>query len=263
MAKELKKRSEVAVGDTWATEDLYASDELWHADFEKAKEYLKAAEKYRGHLGDSPEMLYDYFKSGEELDVLMDSLANYASRKHDEDTTNAVYQAMHAQLMSFYSRLSAAYSFARPELVAVPEETYRRFFEEKPELRLYEREVQKTLRSKAHTLSADEEKLLAAAGEMARVPAEVFSVMNNAYLKFPVVPDGEGGEIRLTHGNYIRLIENGDRSVRRAAFEGLYSVYDQFKNTSAALLSGHVREQVFYARQQKYGSAMEAALYQN
>ena len=263
MAKELKKRSEVAPEDTWATEDLYANDELWHADFQKAKEYLEAVEKYRGHLGDSPELLYDYLKSGDELDVLMDSLANYAGRKHDEDTTNPVYQAMHAQLMSFYSELSAAYSFAKPELVSVPEETYRKFFEEKPELKLYEREIQKTLRSRAHTLSAEEEKLLAAAGDMARVPSEVFSVMNNADLKFPVVPDGEGGEIRLTHGNYIRLIESGDRSVRKAAFEGLYSVYDQFKNTSAALLYGHVREQVFYARQHKYGSAMEAALYDN
>ncbi|MDE7298446.1 MAG: oligoendopeptidase F [Lachnospiraceae bacterium] len=263
MARELKKRSEAAREYTWATEDLYASDELWRADFEKAKTYLGVAEKYRGHLADSAEALYDYLKGADELDILLDSLSNYSSRKYDEDTTNAEYQAMNAQLMSFYSELLAAFSFVEPELVAVLEETYQKFFEEKPELKLYERELQRILRKKEHTLSAGEEKLLAAAGEMGRVPSDVFSIMNNADLRFPVVPDGEGGEIRLTHGNYIRLIENSDREVRRAAFEGLYSVYDQFKNTSAALLSGHVRKQVFYARQRKYGSAMEAALYWN
>ena len=86
MAEELKKRSEVAKETTWATEDLYASDELWEEDFNKVQEMIGAAEKYRGHLADSAEVLYSFLKESDEQSILFDSLFSYAGRKHDEDT---------------------------------------------------------------------------------------------------------------------------------------------------------------------------------
>ncbi len=263
MAEELKKRSEVAKEDTWATEDLYENDELWQADFKKAQEFIPLAEKYRGHLGETAEMLYGYFKQNDEMDVLLDRLASYAARKHDEDTTNPVYQAMYAQLMSYYNRLGAAYAYVVPELVDIPEETYQKFYEQEPGLKLYERAIARTLARKPHTRSAAEEKILADAREMANLASDAYSVMNNADLKFPVVPDGEGGKVRLTHGNFIHLVENKDREVRRKAFEEFYSVYDQFKNTCASLLYGQVKQQMFYARQHSYASTMESALFRN
>lgn len=263
MAEELKKRSEVAKENTWATEDLYAGDELWQADFKAAQELIPLAEKYRGHLGDSAEMLYDYLKKNDEMDVLLDRIAAYAARKHDEDTTNPVYQAMHAQMMSFYSRLGAAYAFVVPEMVAIPEETYQKFYEQEPALKPYRRMIERTLACKSHTRSAAEERILADAREVSHVPSEAFAVLNNADMKFPVVPDGEGGEVRLTHGNFGQLMESENREVRKAAFEGLYSVYDQFQNTSASLLYGQIKQQMFYARQHSYASTMEGALFQN
>lgn len=263
MAEELKKRSEAAKENTWATEDLYASDELWYADFEKAKGLIADAQKYCGHLKDSAEILYEYLQKSDEDDVMLERLFSYAMRKHDEDTTNPAYQAMKSQVMSFSNQLGAAYAYVTPEMAAIPEETYRKFYEQKPELKLYERMIARLLKNKPHTLSAAEEQILAAAGEVSGVPAETFSVLNNADLKFPVVPDGEGGEVRLTHGNFVHLLENENREVRRAAFEGLYSVYDQFKNTAASLLYGQVKKQMFYARQRHFNSTMEAALFGN
>ena len=263
MAKELKKRSEVAKEVSWATEDLYASDELWQQDFEKAKAMAEQGVVYKGHLGDSAQTLYDYFTKMDEMNILLDRLFNYAERKNDEDTSNSTYQAMYAQLMSWYSEFVAMYAFFTPELVQIPEQTLEKYYDELPELRLYKREINEVLRKKQHTLSEAEERILAAAGEIAGVPSETFSVFNNADLKFPVVPDGEGGEVRLTHGNYIHLVENENRDVRKAAFEALYSVYEQFKNTSASMLSGHIKGLILNARQHKYNSTMEAALEQN
>ena len=93
--------------------------------------------------------------------------------------------------------------------------------------------------------------------------SETFSVLNDADLKFPVIPDGEGGEVRITHGNYTRFLESKNREVRKAAFEAVYSVYDQFKNTSASLLYGQVKKLMFYAQQFHYNSTMEQALFNN
>ena len=263
MAKELKKRSEVAKETSWATEDLYASDELWQQDFEKAKAMAEQGVVYKGHLGDSAQTLYDYFTKMDEMNILLDRLFNYAKRKNDEDTSNSTYQAMNAQLMSWYSEFVAMYAFFTPELVQIPEQTLEKYYDELSELRLYKRAIDEVLRKKQHTLSEAEERILAAVGEITGVPSETFSVFNNADLKFPVVPDGEGGEVRLTHGNYIHLVENENRDVRKAAFEALYSVYEQFKNTSASMLSGHIKGLILNARQHKYNSTMEAALEQN
>ena len=263
MAKELRKRSEVAKEYTWATEDLYASDELWYADFEKAKEFLTEAKEYKGKLGTSSDVLYRYLVRSDEQEVLLDSLSGYAARKKDEDMTNTTYQAMYSQLMSFYGKLSEAYSYVTPELVAIPEETYQRFFEEKPELSLYKREIELVLRKKAHILSEREEQILASVSEVARIPSETFSIMNNADLKFPIILDEEGNEVRLTRGNYSIFIESENRQVRKAAFEALYSVYEQFQNTSATLLYGQIKKLMFYANQHKYNSTMESALYHN
>lgn len=263
MAKELKKRSEVKKEFTWATEDLYASDELWEKDFEEFKKLPDEIQSYRGHLGESADILCRYLKRNDEVDLLIGKLFSYASRKKDEDTTNPAYQAMEGKLMSASNDISAAYAFATPELVAIPEETYRRFFEENEELRLYQRYIDNILRRKEHTLSEAEERILAASGEIAQVPEDAFSMLNNADLQFPLVSDGEGGQVRLTHGNYIQLMEHKDRAVRKEAFEALYSVYRQFRNTAAMLLSGQVKQLTFYRKQRKYASNLEKALYQN
>ena len=58
-------------------------------------------------------------------------------------------------------------------------------------------------------------------------------------------------------------MESKNREVRKAAFEAVYSVYDQFKNTSASLLYGQVKKLMFYAQQFHYNSTMEHALFDN
>lgn len=262
-AKELKKRSEVEKKYTWATEDLYAADELWEKELEELKKVPAELETYRGHLGESADTLYRFLQRNDEIGVMIGRLYSYAARKKDEDTTNPVYQAMSGKMASVYNDISAALSFSTPELVAIPEETYDRFYAEKEELKLYKRMIDNELRVKEHTLSEAEERILAAAGEVTELPGDAFSIFNNADMQFPVVSDGEGGKVRLTHGNYIHLVENADRAVRKEAFEALYSVFSQFRNTFAMLLSGQIKQLSFYSKQRKYASNLEAALYRN
>ena len=58
-------------------------------------------------------------------------------------------------------------------------------------------------RLKDHILSPAEEKLLAAAGEVANGPETIFSMMNNADAVFPSVIDDDGKELPLTHGSLL------------------------------------------------------------
>ena len=258
--KKIPERAELAQQDKWAIEDIYATDELWEADLEKARGYIPKVAAFAGHLGESAQMLLAYAQMEEEIEVLASDLANYAMRRADEDVRVAKYQAMTGRLMSSFVELNAAGSFATPELMAIPDETFEGFFTACPELERYRRYLLDIRRRRAHVLSPAEEKLLAAAGEMAQAPDNIYGLLTDADMKFPDCTDGEGNKHPLSHGTYISYMESGDRALRKSAFENLYHTYGSFGNTIAAVLASQVKQLQFFAQARKYGSAMEASL---
>lgn len=260
MAKELKKRSEVAIENTWAMEDLFASDELWYKNLEVLKEYKEKLLTFKGTLGSSAKTLLEFYQQVEELLRLLDDLLNYSSRKHDQDTKNSTYQAMDGAMMTAYVEVSEALSFETPEIISIPDDKLEEFYQEEKGLELYRRHIDSQRRMKEHVLSDAEERLLAAAGEMASTPGSINSALNNADLVFPEITDEDGDKVRVTHGNFIPFMESKDRRVRKEAFDALYSVYEQFKNTSASILSSQVKQLQFFAKAKKYNTTIEAAL---
>lgn len=260
MAKELKKRSEVAVENTWALEDLFASDSLWYEQLEKLKTQKEKLLTFKGKLGSSGKTLLEFYQLVEEELRILDDLLNYSSRKHDQDTKNSTYQAMDGAMMTAYVEVSEALSFETPELISISDEKIEEFFQTEKGLEVYRRHIESQRRMKEHVLSDAEERLLAAAGEMASTPGSINSTMNNADLVFPEITDETGEKVRITHGNFIPFMESKDRRVRKEAFEALYSVYEQFKNTSASILNAQVKQLQFFAKAKKYNTAIEAAL---
>ncbi len=260
MAKELKKRSEVAIENTWAMEDLFASDELWYKNLEVLKEYKEKLLTFKGTLGSSAKTLLEFYQQVEELLRLLDDLLNYSSRKHDQDTKNSTYQAMDGAMMTAYVEVSEALSFETPEIISIPDDKLEEFYQEEKGLELYRRHIDSQRRMKEHVLSDAEERLLAAAGEMASTPGSINSTLNNADLVFPEITDEDGDKVRVTHGNFIPFMESKDRRVRKEAFDALYSVYEQFKNTSASILNSQVKQLQFFAKAKKYNTTIEAAL---
>ena len=105
------------------------------------------------------------------------------------------------------------------------------------------------------------EQIVAMTGEMGAAPDTVYSMLADADMRFPMVRDGKGGEVRLTHANYIPLMMNRDREVRKSAFEGMYSTYKQYENTIPAIYSASVKNDLFYARAARHQSAIESALF--
>ena len=258
--KAIPAREEIPMGDKWALEDLYPTDADWEKELEtlaRDREYLVS---FAGKLGSSAKALYDYLDASEKLNVKADRLGNYCMRRADEDTRNAAALAMQGRFMSAMVELSAACSFDTPELMAVSEETLNRFYAECPELERYRRYLTDLRRRKPHTLSAAEEKLLAAAGEMAQTPDTVYGALADADLTFRDAVDAQGSTHPLTQGTFVQLEESPDRTLRKSAYENLYDGFAAFKNTTAAILNGQNKQLKFYADARKYGSALEASL---
>ena len=259
-AKRIPRREEIPAEDTWALEDLYTSDEAWEAELAALGEDQAVLSSFAGRLGESGETLCAYLTAVEAMTAKARNLAHYCMRKADEDTRDPVYQAMSGKFMSTYVAVAAACSFDTPEIMAISEKTLEGFYAACSGLRRFRRHLSDVRRLKEHTLSAAEEKLLAAASEMADAPSTIYSTFGNADLKYPDAVDAAGEKHPLSNGTFVHLEESTDRSLRKSAYENLYHTLDSFKNTAAGLLNAQNKQLKFYADARKYPSAFEAAL---
>ena len=259
--KRIRERAEIPEKDTWAIEDLYPSAEAWEADHELVKKKIAEAASFEGRLGESASSLLAFADLSEEITRLMEDLYNYAQRVADTDTRVPENQARMGRIVSTLVSAESATSFTTPELLALDDETVRSFFAAEPGLGKYRRWMDSVLRMRPHTLSREEESLLAAAGEMSAAPDNIYGMFNNADLRFPDAVDSRGESHPLTHGTFISLLESPDRELRRSAFENLYHTYDAFGNTVAAVQQAEVKQRRFFAQARHFGSSLEAALY--
>lgn len=263
MPQKPLERKDIPEQDKWDLTKIYPSDTAWEEDIKAVDALIPQYEKYQGCLCESGATLYEFLELDEKVSRKLDTLYVYAKMKQDEDNRQNRYQAMADKAMMVTVKASEASSFFTPEVIAQGEEKINKLMEECPKLKEYAILFEHLLRFKPHTLSPQEEKLLAMSGDMAESPQATFTMFNEADLKFPEITLTNGETTHITHGNYIKLMEDKDRKVREAAFKGLYSSYDNFRNTVGATLSGSIKKDVFYAKAKNYPSALEAALYQD
>lgn len=256
----LPKRDEIDSKYKWKLEHIYAGIDDWERDFSKVKEYISQIVKFKGTLGKDSNTLLECLKLSNELMSTNDRVFVYARMKKDEDNSNSTYQSLADRASALMTEAYAATSFIVPEILTIPEEKLNKYLEENKDLQLYRQFFREILRQKEHVLSEKEEELLALASEMAGSPREIFTMFNNADIKFPFIKDEDGEEVELTKGRYIKFLESKDRRVRKDAFQALYSTYAKFKNTIAASLVGSIKASKFYATAAKYDSSLEASL---
>jgi len=257
---KIRNRSEIPVEDTWATEDMYASDTAWEQELATLEQDKEVLASYAGRLSASGQTLFDYLYKMEMTDEKASLLANYCMRKSDEDTRNATYQAMTGKFMSVVVALSAALSFETPEIMAISDETLDGFYAACPDLERYRRYLTNLRRKKVHVLLPAEEKLLAAAGEMSQTPDTVYGMFADADIKFADALDSDGNPHTVNQGTFVPIQTGPDRVLRKNAYESLYQGFANFKNTAAALLNAQNKQLKFFAEARHYDNAFEASL---
>ena len=261
--KRLPKRAEIPVEDRWQLEDIFPDDSAWEASFTEVKNILPRLEACRGTLGQGAAQLLSLLQLRDKAGELFERIYVYARMRRDEDNANSTYQALFDRAEGLSVQLGAAVAFMVPEILALPPETVSSHLTSEPGLALYKHHIEEIERRRPHTLTTVEEELLAQAGEIMQAPDNIFTMLDNADLKFPMIEDEEGNPVELTKGRYIRFLENPDRCVRREAFTTFYDTYSQRRNTLATTLSANVKADVFQARVRHHDSALAAALFQD
>lgn len=260
MAFVLPERKDIDTALTWNLDDMFASDAEWEADFNTTQKLISSFNVRKGSLSSSPETLLDAMNAENEISLMLERLYVYAHMHRDEDNSASLYQGMTDRAMQLSVNFAAAASFMAPEILALPQETLASWIE-LDILAPYKRVLKQLERRRAHTLSEDEEKLLAMVSEPLDGASTIFTMLNNADIRFGVIKDENGDDVELTHGNYRNFIESADRSIRKNAYNTMYSAYSALKNTLSATYSSSVKADVFAARARNHKNVLDAALF--
>lgn len=256
-------RAEIDKQYKWDLESVYQDYEEWEKDFAGVNDLAGALKQYSGRLGEGAAVLLECLKLADKVMVLGSQVIVFANLRQDEDTGHAKHQAMADRAGSLGVVLNTAGSFIEPELLALADGVIDGYLAQEPGLEEYRHRLDNILRRKPHTLSPKEEQLLAMAREMDDAPYNIFSMLNNADLSFPVIKDETGTEVELSHGRFIKYMQSPDVQVRRQAYEGMYTTFGKIKNTMAASLNSKIKGGMFFARSRNFASVQEAALFED
>ena len=251
---KLRSRDEIPAKYKWNMQDMFATDELWESEAQMVLDMAKEMELYKGRLSESAAVLLEYLKKMDEVGYHATRVYVYANQKYHEDTAVAKYQGYSAKADDITVAVNSATSFTNPEILAMDEVRLEKFFEEEPELEKYRRVISEITRTKAHIRSEEVESILAQAKDMAVAPYNIYSMFNNADIKFPSISDMEGNRIQITHGNFVSLLQEKNRNMRKVVFRSLYGEYKKRSNTVAAIFTAQLKQEHFYAKMRNYPS---------
>lgn len=252
--KRLRKREEIPQEYMWKLEDMFATDEQWAEESKKVEELAKELATFEGTLSLNAARLLQYFEKQDELNYYLTRVYVYANMRYHQDTAVSKYQGFSTKADTLSVMASSATAFGEPEILAMPVETMDSFYQSEQGLEKYRRAIDEIQRQRVHTLSPEEESILAEVGELAVSPSNIYSIFNNADLRFPYITDVEGNKIRITHGNFIDFLKSKDRSIRKQVFRDVYGAYKKWGNTISTTFISHLKKECFYAKMRNYPS---------
>jgi len=258
--RRLPARRDVPVGDTWDLSSLFSSDAEWEQALAAWERRIPGFADFAGTLGVSADRLAECLEFDLALDREGDRLGTYAHLRASEDQSAAEAQRMTGRFQHVATLAGEKASFLRPEILSIPPATLAAWME-LPVLAPHRLLLERLVRTRSHTLSQPEEKLLAMQGTFAGTAARVFRQLTDADMKFGSVTTGRGERIELSNATFVTLLHDTVPDVRRTAFHQYYTQYEGHANTLAATLSGSNERDVYAARVRKYPSAVEAALF--
>lgn len=259
----IPKRNEVPEELKWDLTRIFKTDKDWEIAYNQVKNDVQSLSNLKEKFTESGHKLYEGLNKILTVSRNLEKVYVYATMSSDVDTSNAHYLGYVAQVQALTSQFEAAIAFLNPAILQVPEEKMAQFKSEEPRLNDYAHMLEQITRKRPHTLTAQEERLIADAGDALSTSENTYNVLTNSDMEYGYVQNEDGEMVQLSDGLYSLLIQSQDREVRQNAFDVMYATYDQFKNSLASTLSGEVKEHNYNARVHHYDSAKNAALDEN
>lgn len=259
----IPKRTEVPEELKWDLTRVFSSDNDWEQEYTLIKKEVQDLSKLKKDFTKDGHYLYDGLTKILEVGRRLEKVYVYATMSSDVDSSDSHYLGYVAQAQTLASQFEAATSFMNPSILELSQAELKQFMEDEPKLNNYAHMLEQIMQQKPHTLSAQEEKIIADAGDALGTSENTFNVLTNSDMEYGYVETDDGEMVQLSDGLYSNLIQSQNREVRKNAFDVMYATYGQFENSLASTLSGVVKQHNYLARVHNYDSARSSALAEN
>lgn len=255
-----KSRSEIPDNFKWNLTDIYKSDADWRMAKDKLSEKQNEVVTFKGTLTKSASGLLKCLEYNANIMKEANKLYLYANLSSDLDTRNMNYAGMKQELQKMFSDYGAKAAFIEPEILTADWSLIDGFIRSEPRLEPYRMKLDNMFRSKKHTLSEPEERILALAAPVDGVAASVFNTFSNAEMPAPEVTLSNGEKIMVSQAEYSKFRASANRDDRRVVFESFWNNYEKYKASYGEMLGGNVQSHIFQAKARHYESSLAAAL---
>lgn len=259
--KTIPDREQLSQSDCWDLSALYPDPEAWEADLKQLESDIPTIESFRGTLGQSASSLRRCLDFMMDFSERAEALGVYAQLSVSENIGDSARQERISRYIRTAVRAEEAASYQQPEILAIPPQDMEQFLSEK-ELEPYLIYLERILRYRPHTLSPEEERLLAMQEEANQTPSKTFSALNDVDLDFGSIETPEG-TVQLSQTSYQSLMQRPERDIRKATYHQFMGEYEAHANTLAALYAGSVNLDLYRARARNFDSSLEASLFAN
>ena len=255
-----RDRARISEQFKWNLAEIYPSDVAWRAAKDKLAAELPSLKQFEGKLVSSAATLADALDRQSALDKDLSRLYAYAGMLADQDTRDSQHQGMRQEMTQVASAFGAQSAFMEPELLRAGKPTLDGLVASEPRLKVYRFYLEDVARRAAHTLSADDERLLADAGPMASAPANAFGILANADFPYPSITLSDGRTVKLDQAAYNDLRALANRGDREKVMSAFFTALGGFRRTFGTTMDGEVQKVLFFTKARRYGTALEASL---
>ncbi len=244
---------------TWDLHELYASPEAWAADRAALQAALPALAGYKGKLGTNAATLKAALTAASDAGRKAGRLQLYAGLIADSDTSVASAQERRQLAIALGGQVNEACAYIQPEVLSLGAAKVAAYQKADPGLARFAFQLRDTLRKAPHTLGAEAEGVIAAAGTPLAGIQQIRTQLVDSDLPWPEITLSTG-KIRLDQAAYTSAREAPDRAERKLVMETFFGAFDKYKTSLATVLSAQVQSDIFTAKARRYGSALECAL---
>ena len=243
----------------WDLTKIYGCINDFRKDIDFVKDILGEFAKFNGIKYDENN-LYEVIELSMRVSRKLEKLSVYTSLLCDEDTSINKNQELKEEVNNLCSEYTKSTYFVDTDILKLDYEYIETLYSKNSKLKEYEIYLKEMFRYKDHMLSSEGEKLLADLSLTFGNNYDTYELLKDNDLEFPsfVV---DNNTYPLDNNKYSLYVECDNRKVREKAFKNLYSVYKQFKNVFASLITSNIKEEVSLSKIKKYNSSIEASMY--
>lgn len=237
---EYKTREEIPEKYKWDLSSRYKDLSEWDKDYNILKKEIKSIEKYKGHLFDNQDNLFNALEEKFDLEQKLMKLYCYVSLILDENLENTEAISRNSLVQNLFAEYNSLSSFFEPEILDNFDKI-NDFISNNSKLKKYKKHLNDIIRNKEHILSSNEESLISDLSSITNIFEQTNSTLLNSELDYGKVIDEDGNRVEINSNNMRKLLKSKNRRVRKSVYYKVAKIRSQFKNTLANQLVSNMQ----------------------